>query len=237
MELESVSLKLPRDLLSGAQRVATARDVTVGHLVRQLLKREVDRQLAGDRNDAPAARLVAALQVLLTRDIAEASDWSDLSDRLRPHGYEMRSADGGVVLFKISCGTPICKGSELGFGYAALAKRFGRAMPDARHRLLHKGIMPAGRIDPTRHAMLSGHFETAANWPDLINRLAIEGMELRPMGAGLGVYVCATGRHLCNPAAVGVRYKTLVMRFGAAFPQHPHDMSKYLPVKKSEART
>ena len=47
MELESVTLKIPRFLLSGAQRVATARDVTIGHMVRQLLKREVDRQLNG----------------------------------------------------------------------------------------------------------------------------------------------------------------------------------------------
>jgi len=45
MELESVTLKIPRFLLSGAQRVAIARDVTIGHMVRQLLKREVDRQL------------------------------------------------------------------------------------------------------------------------------------------------------------------------------------------------
>lgn len=41
MELESVTLKLPRDLLSGAQRVESAREVTIGHMVRQLLKREV----------------------------------------------------------------------------------------------------------------------------------------------------------------------------------------------------
>ena len=55
MELESVILKLPRDLLSGAQRVATARDVTIGHMVRQLLKREVDRQLSeGCKGDADA---------------------------------------------------------------------------------------------------------------------------------------------------------------------------------------
>ena len=86
MELESVTLKLPRDLLSGAQRVATARDVTIGHMVRQLLKREVARQLSAKKSDATDERLLAALQVLLARDMAEAKDWDDLAQRLRPHG-------------------------------------------------------------------------------------------------------------------------------------------------------
>ncbi|WP_299414189.1 hypothetical protein [uncultured Sulfitobacter sp.] len=228
MELESVSLKLPRDLLSGAQRVATARDVTVGHLVRQLLKREVDRQLAGGREGDTDARLLAALQALLARDMAEASSWENLQERLKPHGYVLRRQGGGLVLYKTSCGTRVCKGSELGFSYATLVARFGVPMPDHPHTSASVGTMPAGRIDPTRHAMLSGHIAAARSWPDLINRLAVEGMELRPMGAGLGIYITTTGRHLCNSATVGARYKTLVKRYGAAMPGHPHDMSNHL---------
>ena len=229
MELESVTLKLPRDLLSGAQRVATARDVTIGHMVRQLLKREVERQLAkGHPRPQTDARLLAALQALLARDMAQAQDWDDLAERLRPHGYELRPAGGGVVLYKSSCGTRVCKGSEIGFGYSDLVKKFGAAMPDHPHSMTHLGIMPAGRIDPTRHAKLSAHIEGALSWPDLINRLAMEGMELRPMGTGLGIYIAATGRHLCNSATVGANYNTLVKRFGAAMPNHPHDMSKHL---------
>ena len=81
MELESVTLKLPRDLLSGAQRVASAREVTIGHMVRQLLKREVARQLSTKRNEATYEYLLAALQA---RDMAEALDWDDLAARLRP---------------------------------------------------------------------------------------------------------------------------------------------------------
>lgn len=228
MDLESVSLKLPRDLLSGAQRVATARDVTVGHLVRQLLKREVDRQLSGGRKQDTDARLIAALQALLSRDMAEAGSWDDLAERLRPHGYEMRTADDDIYLHKSSCGTRVCKGSELGFTHASLVKRFGRWLSDNTNVVTHLGTMPAGWIDPTRHAILSKHLADARSWPDLINRLAIEGMETRPLGAGLGIFISATGRHLCNSTSVGACYNDLVTRFGTAIPVHPHDEAGYL---------
>ena len=227
MELESVILKLPRDLLSGAQRVATARDVTVGHMVRQLLKREVDRQLSeGCKGDADA-RLIATLLALLSRDMAEAQDWDDFAERLRPHGYELRPAGGGVDLYKSSCGTRVCKGSELGFGYGDLVKRFGGPMPARPEGNACAGAMPAGHIDPTRQAMLSAHLDAARSWPDLVNRLAIAGLDLRPLGAGLGIYNTATGRHLCNTSTLGASYKTLVKRFGA-------EIGSGLPVRSGE---
>lgn len=225
MELESVTLKLPRELLSGAQRVATAQEVTIGHMVRQLLKREVDRQLSSKDTATVSDGLVSAVQTLLAGDVTDASDWDDLSERLRPHGYVFRLNEGGLVLFKTSCGTRICRGSELGFSYASLVKRFGQQMPEPSCTSAVKSVMPAGRLDRTRHTVLSKHFAVARNWPDLINRLAIEGMELRPLGAGLGIHIAATGRHLCNSGTVGVRYQTLVTRFGAAMPGHPLDVS------------
>ncbi|WP_298859304.1 hypothetical protein [uncultured Sulfitobacter sp.] len=220
MELESVTLKLPRELLSGAQRVATARDVSIGHMVRQLLKREVDRQLGTSREGGPDKRLLTALKALLARDMEEASDWSDLADRLRLHGYELREVRGGIILRKSSCGTHVCKAAEIGFSEAILAKRFGAPMPRPAHINTHLGVMPAGDIDATRHAMLSENFAQAKGWPDLINRLACVGMELRPVGADLGVYVAATSRHLCNAGSIGAPLGTLVHRFGGPLPGH-----------------
>lgn len=214
METESVTLKLPRTLLSGAQRVATARDVTIGHMVRQLLKREVERQL-GDSTDE---RLLAAVQALLVRDMAEARDWDDLAARLRPHGYEVRVSGGGIVLFKSSCGTRICKGSEIGFSYETLVERFGAKLSELGIGNTRLGAMPSGQIDPTRQGLLTAHFEAASSWPDLINRLACEGMELRLLGMGLGIYVSATSRHLCNSETVGAAYDTLIERFGTTLP-------------------
>ena len=226
MELESVTLKLPRELLSGAQRVATAQEVTIGHMVRQLLKREVDRQLSSTDITTVSEGLISAVQTLLARDVADACDWDDLSHRLRPHGYVFRLNEGALVLFKTSCGTRICRGSELGFSYASLVERFGQQMPKQSVLKTANGVMPAGRLDRARHTMLSKHFAAARNWPDLINRLAIEGMELRPLGAGLGIHIAATGRHLCNSGTVGVRYQALVTQFGAAMPEHPVDLSE-----------
>jgi hypothetical protein len=225
MELESVTLKLPRELLSGAQRVATAQEVTIGHMVRQLLKREVDRQLSSKDITTVSGGLISAVQALLERDVADACNWDDLSHRLRPHGYVFRLNEGALVLFKTSCGTRICRGSELGFSYANLVKRFGQQMPEQPVSNVANGVMPAGRLDRARHTMLNKHFAAARNWPDLINRLAIEGMELRPLGAGLGIHIVATGRHLCNSGTLGVRYQTLVTRFGTALPGHPVDLS------------
>ncbi|KIN74679.1 hypothetical protein [Sulfitobacter guttiformis] len=221
MELESVTLKLPRDLLSGAQRVATARDVTIGHMVRQLLKREVDRQLSRTGPTQTDQRLLAALQALLARDMAEAGGWDDLAERLRPHGYEMRPSGAGCVLYKSSCDTRICKGSELGFPYAALVERFGGPMPSHAAFKTALGVMPAGRIDPTRRAMIATHIESARSWPDLINRLACSGLELRAVGQALAVHVVSTGRHLCNSGAVGAEYEQLIERFGKPLPSRP----------------
>ncbi len=237
MDMESVTLKLPRELLSGAQRVATARDVTIGHLVRQLLKREVERQMQAGAKMRVDARLLAALQALLARDIAQAANWADLAERLRMHGYELRAADGALVLFKSSCNTRVCKASEIGFAYDTLVTRFGGPMPGHSHGKCHTGMMPAGRLDPTRMGWLSSHIAQAQSWVDLTERLAAEGFELRAMGAGLGVYNSATGRHLCNTATVGARYKALVKRFGEAMPEHPHDMSRHLPRAAAARRT
>lgn len=218
MDLESVTLKLPRDLLSGAQRLATARDVTIGHLVRHLLKREVERQLSTKGRVATDERLLTALQALLARDLAQASGWDDLAERLRPHGYALHPSDGDIALFKKSCGTRVCKGSELGVSYATLVKRFGGHMAGQSQVTDGQSVMPAGALDATRHALLSGHVEAARGWPDLINRLAINGMELRRQGGDLGIYNASTGRHLCSTATVGAPYPTLVARFGSELP-------------------
>lgn len=219
MDLESVTLKLPRDLLSGAQRVATAREVTIGHMVRVLLKREVERQLSGkEETDRPDEGLITAMHALLGKDISDANCWTDLHERLRPHGYELRANDGGLVVYKSSCNTRVCKTSDLGFPYADLVARFGSKMSAPLPAKAGKGIMPAGRIDPTRRALISRHIAAAKSWPDLINRLAVEGMELRAIGAGLGIYVSATGRHLCNTSTVGAAFTSLIDRFGQGLP-------------------
>ncbi|WP_299562459.1 hypothetical protein [uncultured Sulfitobacter sp.] len=232
MDMESVTLRLPRQLLSGAQRVATARDVTIGHMVRQLLKREVERQLQAGGAAAPTDdRLLIALRALLSRDFAKASDWTDLAARLRMHGYELRRSNDGLVIYKSSCGTRVCRISDIGVNDMALTARFQSTPPGSVSETTATGTMPAGRLDPVRTGRIAEHMAQAQNWSDLQARLAQEGMELRALGAGLGIYNSATGRHMCNSASVGARYQTLTKRFGAAMPGHPQDMSHHLATR------
>ena len=136
MTFEVVTLKLPAKLLKDAGKVALAHDVTIGHLVRQMLTREVERRLDPKTSNRADEGLVAALQALLAGDMALADGWDDLADRLARHGYALRPAGGGLTLYKLSCGTRVCTGSELGFSYRCLVKRFQAAMPGHPHGTL-----------------------------------------------------------------------------------------------------
>lgn len=129
MEHQTVTLKLPHTLLTRASAVAQRQDVTIGHLVRKLLSKEVDRQLNAKTSNRTDERLVAALQALLARQMALATDWTDLGVGLAKEGYELRPAGGGLTLHRRPCGTRLCKASELGFPYRALVKRFQCGMP------------------------------------------------------------------------------------------------------------
>ena len=221
--METVTLRLPATLLQNAARVAHGEDVTVGHLVRVLLAREVDRRLNPKTPNRADETLLAALQALLARDMAEAEDWTDLAQRLARHGYELRPAGGGLALHKSSCGSRICKGSELGFAYRTLVARFQAAMPGHPHGAM--GLLPgadSAPIDSTRKGRLQRAltpiFKSAGSWHDLINRLEQAGYELRPHGRGMAIYTVPQGRHLCNTATVGYRHRALVKRFGGPMP-------------------
>jgi len=226
---------LPNDAPSAVQRAATARDVSVGHLVRQLLNREVARLFDGMRSGGSDDRLLAALNALLSRDLAEATSWENLAERLCRHGYALRLAGSGVDLRKVSCGTRICDGAGIGAEYKTLCLRFGGPMPSSSNGDLCAKMRPGGKLDAARHAALLGHVQKARNWADLVRCFASEGAALRPVGAGLGVFDCASGQRLCGLASLGVRYVTLVQRYGAALPNHPRDMSAFLEVAPKRA--
>ena len=137
MNTETVTLKLPRNLLSRASDVAQRQDVTIGHLVRQLLSKEVDRQLNPKTSHRTDERLVTALHALLGAEMALAENWEDLALGLAEQNYELRPAGGGLTLHKRPCGTRLCKASELGFPYRTLVKRFRCGMPNHPHGALN----------------------------------------------------------------------------------------------------
>lgn len=137
MHIQTVTLKLPTNLLNRASDVAQEQDVTIGHLVRQLLSKEVDRRLNPRTPNRADEGLVAALQALLATQMARAENWTDLSLRLADEGYDLRPCGGGLTLHRRPCGTRLCKSSELGFPYRALVKRFRAGMPGHPHGALN----------------------------------------------------------------------------------------------------
>lgn len=145
VSLERVSLMLPRKLLIDAQQVASAQDVTIGHLVRKLLGKEVDRRLRAKTSERADERLVAALQALLATDMALARGWDDLFSRLAAHGFELRPAGGGLTLHKLPCGQRLCKASDLGFSYRTFVARFQAPLPGHPHG--GAGVLPGSSDD------------------------------------------------------------------------------------------
>jgi len=146
MELHDVTLRLPREAISGLRALAAERDVTPGQVVRDLLQREMSRGAAKRPNRADE-QLVARLQRLLAPTMAEAISWADLHARLAAHGCELRPAGGGLTLHD-SQGTRLCKSSELGFAYSRLVRRFAAAMPGHPHRMGHLLAKRAAGEDP-----------------------------------------------------------------------------------------
>lgn len=230
MTLETVTLKLPRQLLSDAGIVASAQDVTIGHLVRHLLAKEVARRLNPKTGNQVDDGLLAALQALFAKDMNAATDWDDLAARLHRHGYELRPVGAGGVLYKKSCNTRVCKSSELGPAYRALVKRFAKDAPgDPPQGALHlvaPQAMPEDALNSTAKGRLQRSlepvFRTSANWDILIARLLKRGYVLRPMGRGTALYSALEGCHVCNTKTVGYRYRALVKKFGGAMPGHPY---------------
>ena len=100
----------------------------LGHLIRDLFRREAQRSCAGG-TPATSARLVSAVEALLYRDLSLATDWGDLACRLAAEGYELRAEGAGATLYRHSCGRRICDLSALGVAYQTLARRFGAPMP------------------------------------------------------------------------------------------------------------
>ncbi|MEM8848507.1 MAG: hypothetical protein AAGE03_00595 [Pseudomonadota bacterium] len=128
-----MTIRMPAEMAEAVKALATRFDVTPGQVVRQAVAEELRRRCKPPKtpNRADEA-LVASLQTLLARDIGQAVSWGDLDRRLSAKGYRMMAAGGGCALFTLA-GEKLCKGSELGFTYRQLVRRFGRAMPGHSH--------------------------------------------------------------------------------------------------------
>ncbi|SFJ78707.1 ribbon-helix-helix domain-containing protein [Jannaschia pohangensis] len=133
METRDVTIRMPLEMAAAIERLAQRFDVTPGQVVRRAVCEELKRRSKPPKTPNRADEgLVASLQSLLAPDMAEARSWPDLEARLSRRGYRLSAAGGGCALFTTT-GRRLCKGSELGFTYRQLVRRFGAAMPGHPH--------------------------------------------------------------------------------------------------------
>ncbi len=133
MNMERVTFLMPEDMLRVAAQIARERDVTVGFLLRDLMKSEISRRKNARPPNRADEQLVAPLRARLAPDFAHATSWEDLKVRLHNKGFELRPSGGGLALHRLPVGDRICKASELGFSYSRLIERFAAPFPGHRH--------------------------------------------------------------------------------------------------------
>ncbi len=138
MEQDRIEIMLPAELARSARSMASADDVTVGQLLRDLLAREISRRSRARPPVRADERLVAPLRARLAGDLAHARNWDDLQRRLTDKGYILREAGGGLALHDWPGDRRICKASELGFSYGRLLRRFDAPFPGHGHRWLYE---------------------------------------------------------------------------------------------------
>lgn len=135
--METVSLRLAPEMIAALEQIARQEDVTLGGLVRDAVKRDLYRRSRAKTARRADERLVAPLRALLADDLAYATGWSNLQDRLGGKGYRFQEAGGGLALHDLA-GKRICKGSDLGYSYSKLMRRFGAPFPGHTHHYLYR---------------------------------------------------------------------------------------------------
>lgn len=134
MEPETLTLKLPQATLTALRRIAADDDVSVGQVIRAAIARDLTRRSQAKTPVRADERLVAPLRALLADDFAYAKTWGELQSRIAAKGYGLAESGGGLILFDRLSGARMCKGSELGYGYASLLRRFMTPFPDPSPR-------------------------------------------------------------------------------------------------------
>lgn len=126
--MKKVSIELPKAMLAAVDKVAKDEATTPSDIVREAIKRDLERRKGAQTLQQNDARLIAPLQALLADDLDAARSWGDLQARLRAKGYALREAGDILALFDL-LGRRICKASDLGENYARLTQRIGTPFP------------------------------------------------------------------------------------------------------------
>lgn len=141
MEKITVMFSLPEVTLDALRKISTDENVGIEHVLQGAIRRDLFRRSRAKKAVRTDERLVAPLRALLAEDFAFAHGWDDLQSRLRAKGYVLREAGAGLALHKQTCGTRVCKASDLGNSYARLMRRFLTPFPTHSHRYLPEKIL------------------------------------------------------------------------------------------------
>lgn len=131
-----MTLHLQPEMIAALKQAAYGDDATVGAVIRGAIKRDLYRRSRAKHAHRADERLVAPLRALLADDSGYASGWEELQSRLARKGYQLQEAGGGLALHDLH-GKRVCKGSDLGYSYARLMRRFGAPFPGHSHRYLY----------------------------------------------------------------------------------------------------
>ena len=132
-----LEISLPPTMDADVERWAIEEDVSVGQIVRELIRKEQRRRATPKTTQRADEALVARLQRLLVPAMADAFDWDDLHKRLAALSHALKPAGGGLTVHDLTTGARLCKSSELGFPYARFVRKFRCPMPGLPQKMAH----------------------------------------------------------------------------------------------------
>ena len=141
MTKETCEVQLGKSLREAAINLAVEQDISLGQLVRIALTKEIARANNAKPPVRADERLLAPLRARLAHDLAHATNWVDLENRLKNKGYILRVAGGGLALHDWPSDQRTCKASELGFSYSKLMRRFRKPFPSHPYRWLEHRML------------------------------------------------------------------------------------------------
>ncbi|MFA8442105.1 hypothetical protein [Yoonia sp.] len=140
--MKTATIFMPPEMVAVLRQLAGDEDTSVGNLIRDAIKRDLYRRSRAKTARRADERLVAPLRALLADYLAYADGWDDLQARVARKGYQLREAGGGLALHD-AAGARVCKGSDLGYSYSRLMRRFNAPFPGHRHRYPYRKALSA----------------------------------------------------------------------------------------------
>lgn len=134
--METVTFKLPQEIVARLADVASEEDISLGQAIRRAVERDLRQRDALAAHPPASARLLAPIRARAQPIFLAAQNWGALKVALVEAGYSLREAGGGLALHDAISGQFLCRTSEIGFGYPALMRQLSGPFPGHSHTWL-----------------------------------------------------------------------------------------------------